>query len=53
MRIEVQRVVEEGGAWQIYDVGGVDSLLWLYHQKIRQLKLTLQKSRASPSYFVM
>ncbi|WP_144060668.1 hypothetical protein [Exiguobacterium chiriqhucha] len=43
MRIEVQRVVEEGGAWQIYDVGGVDSLLWLYHQKIRQLKLTLPK----------
>ncbi|ERG66769.1 hypothetical protein M467_05695 [Exiguobacterium chiriqhucha RW-2] len=36
-------MVEEGGAWQIYDVGGVDSLLWLYHQKIRQLKLTLPK----------
>jgi|GEM_PF-5878534 len=43
MRIEVQRVVEEGGTWQIYDVDGIDSLLWLCHQKIRQLKLTPPK----------
>lgn len=44
MRIEVRRVVEEDDAWQIYDVGGVDSLLWLYHQKMRQLKLKLPKA---------
>lgn len=44
MRIEVQRVVEEGGMWQIYDVDGIDSLLWLYHLKIRQLKLALPKA---------
>ncbi|XCA82122.1 hypothetical protein ABKJ26_07760 [Exiguobacterium mexicanum] len=40
----MQRVVEEGDMWQIYDVDGIDSLLWLYHQKIRQLKLALPKA---------
>ncbi|MCT4790285.1 MULTISPECIES: hypothetical protein [Exiguobacterium] len=44
MRIEVQRVVEEGGTWQVYDVDGIDSLLWLCHLKIRQLKPALPKA---------
>lgn len=44
VRIEVQRVVEEGGTWRIEDVGGISSLLWLYHQKIRQLKMKLSKT---------
>lgn len=44
MRIEVQRVVKEGGTWRIDDVDGISSLLWLYHQKIRQLKIKLSKT---------